>query len=103
MQPMMDFTKVTGFDWDDGNARKNADRHDVSQAEAEQVFLNQPLLVMDDTKHSQDEKRHHALGKTGFGRLLHITFTLRFDVSKIRIVSARVMHRKERQLYEQET
>ena len=33
---MIDLTKITGFDWDDGNARKN-EKHDVSMAEAEQV------------------------------------------------------------------
>jgi len=35
--------KVTGFDWDDGNARKNVDKHAVSQSEAEQLFFNQPF------------------------------------------------------------
>jgi uncharacterized DUF497 family protein len=33
-------------------------------SEAEQVFFNQPLLVIDDTKHGQAEYRFHALGKT---------------------------------------
>jgi uncharacterized DUF497 family protein len=32
---MIDFTKITAFDWDDGNACKN-DKHGVSMAEAEQ-------------------------------------------------------------------
>ena len=31
---MIDFTKITGFDWDDGNISKN-DKHGVSMAEAE--------------------------------------------------------------------
>jgi len=30
---------VVGFDWDEGNSRKS-DRHDVSMAEAEQVFFS---------------------------------------------------------------
>jgi uncharacterized DUF497 family protein len=34
---MIDFTKITTFDWDEGNARKN-DKHSVSMVEAEQVF-----------------------------------------------------------------
>ncbi len=37
-------------------------------AEAEPVFFNQPLLVTDDTKHSQGEYRFHALGKTNEDR-----------------------------------
>jgi uncharacterized DUF497 family protein len=41
------------------------------------------------------------LGKTDEGRLLHIAFTLRKAASKIRVISARDMHRKERAIYEQ--
>ena len=93
--------EIVGFDWDDGNVRKNVDKHGVSQLEAEQVFFNQPLLILDDSRHSQSEARWHTLGKTDAGRLLHITFTLRFGQTKIRIISARDMHRKERAIYEQ--
>ena len=99
---MIDYTKITAFDWDDGNARKN-DKHGVAMAEAEQVFFNQPLLVIDDIKHSQGEGRFHALGKTNEDRLLHITFTLRHAGESIRVISARDMHRKERNIYEQTT
>ncbi len=98
---MIDWNRISGFDWDVGNARKNVEKHAVSQSEAEQVFFNEPLLVLADNKHSDDEARYHALGKTDFGRLLHISFTLRNDDSSIRIISARDMHRKERQAYEQ--
>ena len=73
----------------------------VAPAEAEQVFLNKPHLILDDLKHSDTETRYHALGQTTEGRLLHITFTIR--TSKIRVISARDMHRKERTIYEQET
>lgn len=90
---MIDLSKIVGFDWDDGNARKN-DKHNVSQSEAEQVFFNDPLLIVSDIKHSNLELRLHALGKTDAERLLHLTFTLRFDGSKIRVISARDMHKK---------
>lgn len=99
---MIDFTRITEFDWDEGNARKN-DKHGVSMAEAEQVFFNEPLLVIDDTNHSHGERRLHALGKANEGRTLHITFTLRNAGEKIRVISARDMHRKERKIYEQTT
>ena len=98
---MIDWTRVTGFEWDAGNARKNVEKHHVSQAEAEQVFFNQPLLILEDCKHSQDEPRFHALGKTDCSRLLHVTFTLRSLNSLIRVISARDMHRKERLIYGQ--
>lgn len=98
---MIDLTQITGFEWDDGNARKNVEKHGVSQFEAEQVFFNQPLLVLPDDRHSQNEPRYHALGKTEDFRLLHITFTLRLKDTLIRVISARDMHRKERVTYEQ--
>jgi uncharacterized DUF497 family protein len=98
---MIDWSQITGFQWDEGNARKSEEKHSVNQTEAEQVFFNQPLMVVDDTKHSQTEVRHHALGKTNANRLLHITFTLRSASTLIRVISARDMHRKERLVYEQ--
>jgi uncharacterized DUF497 family protein len=99
---MIDFERVVGFNWDPGNARKN-DRHGVSQAEAEQVFFDKRLLVVEDAKHSAQESRFHALGMTADGRRLHITFTLRAEGALIRVISARDMRRKERRFYEQET
>ena len=99
---MIDLTKITAFDWDESNARKN-DKHGVSMAEAEQVFFNEPLLVIVDTTHSQCEGRFHALGKTNEDPSLHITFTLRQAGESIRVISARDMHRKERKIYEQST
>lgn len=99
---MIDWTQITGFDWDQGNARKNADKHGVSQAEAERVFFNEPLLVLPDPQHSsQKEFRYHALGKTDGSRFLHITFTLRASGTLVRVISARDMHRKEKSYYEQ--
>jgi len=98
---MLDLGLVDGFDWDAGNARKSVDKHGVSQADAEQIFFNEPLLLISDPKHSQQEPRYHALGATDDRRLLHITFTLRLEKTRIRVISARDMHRKERAFYEQ--
>ena len=98
---MTDLDQIAGFEWDDGNDRKNADKHDVSRAEAESVFFNDPLIVVEDARHSETERRFNALGKTAQDRLLHITFTLRQNGTMIRVISARDMHRKERKAYEQ--
>ena len=97
---MIDPDSVEGFDWDTGNARKN-DKHEVSQTETEEVFFNQPLLVLADAQHSAHELRFHALGKTNAGRGLHITFTLRAGGTLVRVISARDMYRKERIIYGQ--
>ena len=99
---MIDLAKITGFDWDAGNARKN-EKHGVTAAEAEQVFFNVPLLMVADAKHSEKEPRFHALGKTVNERRIHITFTLRDAGEKIRVISARDMHRRERIVYDQAT
>ena len=89
-----------GFDWDEGNARKN-EKHGVSKSEVEQVFLNMPLLLSEDLKHSQRESRFHALGRTDQDRWLQVTFTERASGTLIRPISARTMSRKERAVYEQ--
>ena len=100
---MLDFHTIDGFDWDEGNARKSNHKHGVTQVEAEQVFFNLPALVIPDLRHSKDEPRFHLLGRTNAERMLHITFTLRFGGRKIRVISARELHRKERRIYEEKT
>lgn len=97
---MIELSQITGFNWDDGNDRKN-EKHGVSKAEAEQVFFNDPLRLLEDGAHSQNEAWLHALGKTDGGRPLHITFTLRQSGLLIRVISARDVHRNERIIYEQ--
>mgnify|MGYP001817915192 CR=1 FL=1 len=100
---MIDWAKITSFDWDEGNARKN-ENPGVTMAETEQVFFNAPLLVLDAySRHSNQEPRFHALGKTDDIRLLHITITVRHNGELIRVIWARDMHRKERVIYEKAT
>jgi uncharacterized protein len=99
---MFDFGRIVGFDRDEGNARKSADKHGASQTEAEQAFLNEPLVVATDAGHSESETRFHALGRTDEGRALHLTFTLRSGGTLLRVISARDMSRKERTRYAQE-
>lgn len=100
---MIALDAASGFEWDAGNARKNEDKHSVSQSEAEAVFFHKPLLVLPDPRHSEQEPRFHALGQTQGARRLHITFTLRARGSLIRIISARDMHRKERSIYDEQS
>ena len=100
---MIDFELIIGFDWDAGNERKNVEAHQVSQTDAEELFYNQPLVVSADEGHSTEEPRWHALGVADNGRKLHVTFMLRHNNTKIRIISARDMSRKERKIYEEQT
>ena len=100
---MIDFDRVLGFEWDEGNAQKSERKHGITRAEAEQLFSNPPLLVVDDVLHSEAEPRFQALGRTDAGRLVHTTFTLRGNSTLIRVISARLMNRKERRRYDEET
>jgi uncharacterized protein len=97
----LDLSQTIGFDWDEANSGKSASKHPVSRAEAEQIFFDEQLLLADDVKHSQDEPRYHALGQTIEGRLLHVTFTLRDNQTRIRVISARDANRRERAAYAQ--
>ena len=81
--------KCVGFDWDDGNQRKNWEKHRVSDTECEAIFFNQPLIVSVDPQHSKDETRYFSLGQTDARRLLLVAFTLRNN--RIRVISARDM------------
>ena len=88
---------LKGFQWDDGNRDKNETRHGVHFTECEQIFLNRPLFVLGDPKHSKGEERFAAFGATDRSRRLAVIFTVRGDL--IRVISARDMNRRERRFY----
>ena len=90
--------RCVGFEWDTGNITKSRQKHDVSPSECEQIFFNHPLVVARDERHSDQEDRFFALGQTDAGRLLFVVFVVRKDI--IRVISARIMNRKERKVYE---
>jgi uncharacterized DUF497 family protein len=93
MRPADLLQQCTGFEWDEGNRDKNWPKHGLSDAEAEQMFFNRPLVVAADPGHSDRESRFLSLGQTDAGRLLFAAFTVRGD--RIRLISARDMTRKE--------
>jgi uncharacterized DUF497 family protein len=93
----MDISRVEGFEWDEGNIKKNWERHRVSYIECEEVFFNRPLIVQENEAHSKEEERYYVLGKTNDGRHLFVVFTIRHN--KIRVITARDMSRKERRMY----
>jgi uncharacterized DUF497 family protein len=91
------FQDIEGFQWDEANASKNWTRHQVSQTEAEQVFLNRPVVVLD--ARPGIEARWFALGRTDADRLLTVVFTIRGPL--LRVISARPMNRPERKSYDE--
>lgn len=91
------FPFVVGFDWDEGNKGKNFQKYQISNSECEQIFFNEPLVVLDDPKHSQKERRYAAFGFTDDDKKLTLVFTMRSNL--IRVISARSMNKKERAFY----
>jgi uncharacterized DUF497 family protein len=88
-----------GFQWDQGNSDKNLAKHHVENWECEQIFFNEPLIVLEDPGHSFSEKRWAVFGRTDAGRLLVVIITKRGDL--LRVISARDMNKKEREFYEE--
>lgn len=94
----MAFSNIVGFEWDEENLYKNIGKHSVYDTEAEQIFFYHPLVVRHDIKHSQEEERYYALGRTNHDRLLFIAFTV--PSYKVRVISARDMTKREVRVYE---
>ena len=94
----LDIEAIVGFDWDEGNIHKNDEKHGLKWVTIEEVFFNEPLLIVEDFKHSIEECRCVALGKNNFGDLVTVVFTIREN--HIRVISARAMSKKERMIYE---
>ncbi len=91
---------VLSFEWDKGNEQKNWLKHKVTGEEAEEAFDDDKRLILEDTKHSEKEPRFILFGKTDKGRMLFVVYTLRNEGTKVRIISARDVNRKEVLLYE---
>ena len=86
------------FEWDPSKADSNLRKHGVSFEEAQTVFLNSFAAIFEDTYHSVDEQREIIIGHSQRNRLLLVAFTER--PGKIRIISARLATRLEREDYE---
>jgi|SRR3989344_4943023 len=91
------FNQDLEFDWDQGNIDKNLIKHEVTNQECEEAFLDLNALVTADVFHSTIEPRYQLLAKSK-KRYLTIYFTQRKN--KIRVISARDMNKKEKKQYE---
>jgi uncharacterized DUF497 family protein len=84
----LDAESLTSFDWDNGNVYKTI----------EEVFFNEPLLIVEDYLHSYDECRCIAFGRDNKNSKIMVVFTVRDN--RIRVISAREMTKKEKNFYE---
>lgn len=88
------------FEWDKGNSEKPK-KHGLTLEETEEVFLDDYKVIFGDWKHSVVEQRVTLLCKTRRGRLLNVTYTMR--KTKIRVITARPINKREVKLYEKAT
>jgi uncharacterized DUF497 family protein len=77
---------------------KNFIKHNLTTKQIEEAFVGEKPHIMEDARHSLREKRYMLWNKSIFGSYLTIIFTIRS--SKVRVVSARPMNKKERSAYE---
>jgi len=87
------------FEWDNGKAARNFEKHRVAFTEAATVFDDTLGITIYDPDHSKDEERYIAIGRAYQGRLLMVAHTDRGD--RIRIISARELTKAERKAYEE--
>lgn len=87
------------FDWDPFKAKFNLWKHGVSFEEASTALLD-PLSQTDlDPDHSFEEQRFITFGISARQRLLVVAYTDHGEI--IRIISARLATKNERQIYEE--
>lgn len=86
------------FEWDPDKAEANVRKHGVRFSEALEVFSDDYAITINDDESDPDERRFVTLGMGIKGRILVVVY--RFSGDDIRIVSARMAGRAEREEYE---
>lgn len=87
------------FEWDPKKAAANEQKHNITFQEAATIFGDRFAMTFADPDHSMNEQRYLTFGLSKHNRLLVVSHTDRGD--KTRIISARLMDRKERRIYEE--
>lgn len=86
------------FEWDEGKASQNVEKHGIAFENAATVFGDPLSLTIDDPLHSQEERRFVTIGESVGREVLVVVHAERKSV--IRIISARPATRRERRDYE---
>ena len=85
------------FEWDSRKGAANLNKHKVSFETACEVFFD-PFLYVLDAGMVEDEQREAVIGMTARWLLLCVVYVENDDV--IRIISARLANKAEREAYE---
>ena len=87
------------FEWNPKKAAANLKKHGVTFQEAATVFGDPLAITFQDPDHSMDEERQMTFGQSLQKRLIVVSHTERKE--RTRIISARLMDRKERIIYDE--
>lgn len=100
MEPLTDYE----FEWDDAKAAGNLQKHGVDFMEAMGVFADPMSMTRYDDEHSEDEDRWVTLGHSASSQLIVVVHTFMEtgpNSALLRLISARLATRREREQYEQ--
>ena len=73
------------FEWDEAKNEDNIEKHHISFEIAQEAFFDKKRIIIEDKKHSKNEKRYFCIGNDGNG-ILTVRFTMRNE--NIRIIGA---------------
>jgi hypothetical protein len=88
------------FEWDSQKEKVNIRKHSVNFTEASTCFTDPLKIEVYDDEHSVNEERFILFGISSKGRLLAVCNVER-SYERIRIFSARIATKKERDFYNQ--
>ena len=89
------------FEWDEGKAESNTEKHGVPFEDAATVFMDGSAKTYYDQDHSDDEDRYFTIGFARSGRLLTVWYTERAD--RLRLIGARRATSLEHKRYNADT
>ncbi len=84
------------FEWDKQKSNTNQEKHDISFEEAQYAFFDNNRLILEDVKHSTEEKRYFCIGQIERG-IVTVRFTVR---DNIRIIGAGFWREGRRRYHE---
>lgn len=85
------------FEWDDDKEQINIKKHGIDFSTAALVFGDNNRIEKYDGMHSDDEDRYITIGSIGSMVVVMVVYTERSGA--IRIISARIASRREREAY----
>ena len=86
------------FEWDPKKAEANKRNHGINFYEAATIFGDPLAITFTDPDHSHEEDRFLTFGLSRFNQMLVVSHSYRGE--QLRIISARLMTRQERKIYE---